>query len=242
MIRLLYANNEWRSEQLHHDESTNFEQFIDDFVEVQDFMKDDSFDNLQHFSLRYVERILNQAKIKRYRNVIKFDRRRRRKKDIFEHFRFFVKCFDCLIIKFKNKHFEHFFRLMIFILHSFCESSQISRCFDYLFNFLTKIDALCFFEWFSVCDRWFLCKASNRANFVSQITNDEVCACFWLLHCIVHFRTIWRVDWESLTIRLFRRLIAEIFVFHSRKCRFRKLWSKIITWARVSSFFWFCSN
>jgi hypothetical protein len=62
------------------------------------------------------------------------------------------------------------------------------------------------------------------------------------LRCIVHFRTIWRVDWKSFTIRSFRRLIAEIFVSHSHKCRFRELWSNVITWTRVSSLFWFCSN
>ncbi len=44
------------------------------------------------------------------------------------------------------------------------------------------------------------------------------------------------------TIRLFRRLIAKIFVFHSRMCRFRELWSKVVTWTRASSFFWFCSD
>jgi hypothetical protein len=98
------------------------------------------------------------------------------------------------------------------------------------------------FEWSSACDRWFSCKTSKRANLETQITNDEVCACFWSLRCIDHFRTIWRVDWESFTIRLFRRLITKISVSHSRKCRFRELWSKIITWTRASSFFWSCSD
>jgi hypothetical protein len=32
---------------------------------------------------------------------------------------------------------------MIFILRSFNESSQTRECFDDLFNFLTKINALC---------------------------------------------------------------------------------------------------
>jgi hypothetical protein len=99
-----------------------------------------------------------------------------------------------------------------------------------------------FFEWFSACDRWFLCKTLNRANLVTQIIDDQVHACFWSLRYIVHFRTIWRVDWKSFTIRSFRRLIAEIFVFHSRRSRFRELWSKIVTWARASSLFWSCSD
>jgi hypothetical protein len=43
-------------------------------------------------------------------------------------------------------------------------------------------------------------------------------------------------------IRSSRRLIAEIFVSHSRRNRFRELWSKIVTWARVSSLSWFCSD
>ncbi len=79
---------------MHHDESTNFEQFVKDFVEIRDFIENDSFDNFQHLSLRYVEKTFDKAKIKRSRNVVKFDRRRRRKEDIFEHFRFFVKCFN----------------------------------------------------------------------------------------------------------------------------------------------------
>jgi hypothetical protein len=94
MIRLLYANDEYRDEQLHHDENTNFEQFVDDFVEARDFIENDFFDNFQHLSLRYVERTFDKAKIKRFRNVVKLDKRRRSKKNIFEHFRFFVKCLN----------------------------------------------------------------------------------------------------------------------------------------------------
>ncbi len=65
------------------------------------------------------------------------------KENIFEHFRFFVKCLSRQIVKLESEHFEHFARLMIFILRSFDESSQIRECFDDLLNFLTKIDALC---------------------------------------------------------------------------------------------------
>ncbi len=43
----------------------------------------------------------------------------------------------------KNEHFEHFSRLIIFILRSFDESLQIRECFDNLLNFLTKICAFC---------------------------------------------------------------------------------------------------
>ncbi len=110
------------------------------------------------------------------------------------------------------------------------------------FQFSDENVRVLFFKWFSAYDRWFSCKASNRANLVSQITDDEACACFWSLRCIVRFRTIWRVDWESLTIRLSRRLIAKISVSHSRRCRSRELWSRIVAWARASSLFWFCSD
>jgi hypothetical protein len=71
------------------------EQFINNFDKIRNLIKNDSFDNFQHFSLRYVKKALNRTKIKRSRNVVKFDRRRRRKKDIFEHFRFFVKFLNC---------------------------------------------------------------------------------------------------------------------------------------------------
>jgi hypothetical protein len=128
---------------LHHDESTNFEQFVDDFIETRSFIENDSFDNFQHFSLRYAEKAFDKAKIKRSRNVVKFDRRRRRKENTFEHFRFFVKCLNRQIVKLESEHLEHFARLMIFILRSFDESSQTRECFDDLLNFLTKIDAFC---------------------------------------------------------------------------------------------------
>jgi hypothetical protein len=129
---------------LHHDENTDFEQFVDNFIEARSFIENDSFDNFQHFSLRYSERTLDKAKIERSRDVVKLDRSRRRKKDIFEHFRFFVKCLSRQIVKLENEHLEHFARLMTFILRSLDESSQIRECFDDLLNFLTKIDALCF--------------------------------------------------------------------------------------------------
>jgi hypothetical protein len=128
---------------LHHDESTNLKQFIDDFIEIRDFIENDSFDNLQHLSLRYVERAFDKTKIKRSLNVVKLDRRRRRKEDTFEHSRFFVKCLNRQIVKLENEHFEHFARLMTFILRSLDESLQTRECFDDLFNFLTKIDVLC---------------------------------------------------------------------------------------------------
>ncbi len=98
------------------------------------------------------------------------------------------------------------------------------------------------FKWFFACDRCFSCKASSRANLVTQIIDNEACACFWSLHCIVHFRTIERVDLRSFTIRLSRRLIAEIFVFYLRRCLFRELWSRVVTWSRALSLFWPCSN
>ncbi len=79
---------------MHHDENTNLEQFVDDFVEIRDFIENDSFDNLQHLSFRYAKKTLNEAKIKRFRDVVELDRRRHRKEDTFEHFRFFVKCFN----------------------------------------------------------------------------------------------------------------------------------------------------
>jgi hypothetical protein len=79
---------------LHYDKNTNFEQFINDFVEIRNFIESDSFYNFQHFLLRYVEKTFDKTKIKKSRNVVEFDRRRRRKKDIFEHFRFFIKCFN----------------------------------------------------------------------------------------------------------------------------------------------------
>jgi hypothetical protein len=129
---------------LHHDKNTDFEQFVDDFIEIRDLIESDSSDNLQHLSLRYAERTLDKTKIKRSRDVVKLDRRRRRKKDIFEHFRFFVKCLSRQIVKFESEHFEHFARLMTFILRSLDESSQTRECFDDCFNFLTKIDAFCF--------------------------------------------------------------------------------------------------
>jgi hypothetical protein len=129
---------------LHHDENTDFEQFVDDFIETRDFIESDSFDNFQHLSFRYAEKALDKTKIKRSRDVVKLDRRRRRKEDTFEHFRFFVKCFNRQIVKLENEHLEHFARLMTFVLRSFDESSQTRECFDDLFNFLTKIDALCF--------------------------------------------------------------------------------------------------
>jgi hypothetical protein len=128
---------------LHHDESTNFEQFVDDFIEVRDLIESDSSDKFQHLSLRYAERTLDRTKIKQSRNVVKLDRRRRRKEDTFEHFRFFVKCLNRQIVKLESEHLEHFARLMTFILRSLDESSQTRECFDNLLNFLTKIDALC---------------------------------------------------------------------------------------------------
>ncbi len=79
---------------MHHDKNTNFEQFIDDFVETQDFIENDSFNNFQHFSFYYAEKAFDKMKIKRSRNVVKFNRRQRREENIFEHFRFFVKCFN----------------------------------------------------------------------------------------------------------------------------------------------------
>jgi hypothetical protein len=129
---------------LHHDEDSDLEQFVDDFIETRDLIENDSFDSFQHLSLRYAERALDKAKIERSRNVVKLDRRRRRKENIFEHFRFFVKCLSRQIVKLESKHLEHFARLMTFILRSFDESSQTRECFDDLLNFLTKIDALCF--------------------------------------------------------------------------------------------------
>ncbi len=128
---------------MHHDESTNLEQFVDDFVEIRDLIESDSFDNFQYLSLRYAERTLEKTRIKRSRDVVKFDRRRCRKENTFEHFRFFVKCLSRQIVKLENEHFEHFARLMTFILRSLDESSQTRECFDDLVNFLTKIDALC---------------------------------------------------------------------------------------------------
>jgi hypothetical protein len=128
---------------LHHDESTNLEQFFDVFIEIRDLIENDSSDNLQHLSLRYAKKTLDKARIKRTRDVVKLDRRRRRKEDIFEHFRFFVKCLSRQIVKLENEHLEHFARLMIFIFRSLDESSQTRECFDDFLNFLTKIDALC---------------------------------------------------------------------------------------------------
>ena len=75
MIRLLNANIEEKSKQRNHDRNASLEQFVNDVIKARRFVKRDSFDDLQHFLLDYVEKTFDRSKIHRFRNIVELDRR-----------------------------------------------------------------------------------------------------------------------------------------------------------------------
>ena len=75
MIRLLNADIEERNKQRNHDRDASLEQFVDDVIKARRFVERDSFDDLQHFLLVYVEKTFDRSKIHRSRDIVELDRR-----------------------------------------------------------------------------------------------------------------------------------------------------------------------
>jgi hypothetical protein len=74
MIKQLNAYLEQRCEQLDHDESACFEQFVDEVVKTRDLIEDELLDDRKNFRFRNARRALDRIKIKESRYVDQIDR------------------------------------------------------------------------------------------------------------------------------------------------------------------------
>jgi hypothetical protein len=74
MIKQLNAYLEQKCEQLDHDESACFKQFVDEIVKIRNFIKSESLNNRKNFRFRNARRAFDRVKIKESRYVDQIDR------------------------------------------------------------------------------------------------------------------------------------------------------------------------